>query len=630
MEIQFFKEIWKSGTLPQAVQWVSRQPDVAAFTGCSGSSDSLVIAELYAASERPLFVLTESTKRAEILADECATYINENQVSILPARDAVPYNMKSPFGPTVEARFETLGKMLKRKRGIYLSPSSCLLEKVLPANALFNKIIRFSIGDEVSIEQLSAWLVENGFRKESMVSDLGTFSVRGGIVDIYPFIYDNPLRLEFFGDTIESIREFDVFSQKSKERLSSMEIFPMKEMCLDDDLILAGLESMRSKSSEENFDNSAIDRLEHQWITAGDHEGIEWFLHWFPQKTTSVLDYLPRDCLIVWDDIIPVQRRLSIHKNNYTRHLERVPEIFLPLISSPAQLLLRARDMDDELSCFSRVFIDTLELPADTEAYPCSFSEPPQVSKNLEQLYEALSSHHGKGYDITVLAGNKGTAERLQELFGEHCPFVNICLGFLEQGYTDKSNKRIVYAEDFIFGKKHHRHIKPKKIKGGMPIPSFEALSPGDYIVHIDHGIGKFIGIQRIRTGQSDRDCMALQFKDRATLFVPVEDFHKVQKYIAKETVVPSLSKLGSDAWARLKKRTRESLREMAQELIDLYAKREYLRGIAFESDTLWQKEFEDSFIYDETPDQLTAIKQVKKDMESGKPMDRLICGDVG
>ncbi|MBD3345596.1 MAG: transcription-repair coupling factor [Chitinivibrionales bacterium] len=630
MNVEFYKDHWPHGSIPQAVQWAEEQPESALFTGCTGSSDALCIAELFAASERSLFVLTESTKRAEILAHECATFVGEDSIFLLPARDAVPYNMKSPFGPTVEARFETLSRMLNRQKGIYIAPSSCLLERVVPSNALFNQVIRLNVGDEVTLENLSAWLIEIGFHKETMVSDLGTFSVRGGIVDIYPFMYDNPIRLEFWGDTIESIREFDIFSQKSRTRLSSLEIFPMKEICFDDEALEAGLESMRGYAEETGIDFSAIDRLEHQWKLAGDQEGIEWFLHWLPKNTASVLDYLPRDCLVVWNDIIPVDRRLEIYKNNYTRHLERVPELFLPFISPPEKLLLNKNDIDEELTCFCRIFMGTLDLPPHSPSYACSFAEPAPVSSNLEQLYSELTAQHQKGFDITILAGNVGTAERLIELIHEQCPFVTVFLGYLERGYVDKHNSRIIYAEDLIFRRKQHHHIKPKKSKGGIPISSFEALSPGDFVVHVDHGIGKFVGIQRISAGQANRDCMALQFKDRAKLFVPIEDFHKVQKYVAKESVVPSLSKLGSEAWNRLKKRTRDSLREMARELIELYAKRQYHEGIAFAPDAPWQKEFEDAFIYDETPDQLTAIKQVKKDMETKKPMDRLICGDVG
>jgi len=200
-----------------------------------------------------------------------------------------------------------------------------------------------------------------------------------------------------------------------------------------------------------------------------------------------------------------------------------------------------------------------------------------------------------------------GHAERLLELIGEQCPFVKVCTGFLQRGFVDRTNKRLYYSDVQIFNRPPTRQIVHKRMRQGQPLPSYDALSPGDFVVHVDHGIGKFLGVEHIVAGGAGRDCMLIAYQNSAKLSVPVEDFHKVQKYIGKESVVPALSKLGSESWERLKARTKESLREMAQELIELYAKRQYYEGIQFSKDTMWQKEFEDSFVYDETADQARA-----------------------
>jgi transcription-repair coupling factor (superfamily II helicase) len=228
------------------------------------------------------------------------------------------------------------------------------------------------------------------------------------------------------------------------------------------------------------------------------------------------------------------------------------------------------------------------------------------------------------------VCGNEGYAQRLLELIGEACPFVKVLVGFLHRGFIDRTNRRLIYTDTQLFDRQPTRQVTHKKMKAGQAIPSYDSLSPGDFVVHIDHGIGRFVGIERIEAAGMARDCMVIIYQTNAKLSVPVEDFHKVQKYIGKESAAPPLSKLGSGVWERVKAKTRDSLKEMAQELIDLYAKRQYFEGIAFSKDTLWQKEFEESFVYEETPDQLRAIAEVKKDMESKKPMDRLICGDVG
>jgi transcription-repair coupling factor (superfamily II helicase) len=571
----------------------------------------------------------ENGKRAEVLAQECATLIGEDLVSYFPSRDAVPYNMKSPFGPVIEARFRTLSQLLKGEKRVYISVPATLLQKILPPRDLFNRIIRVQVGDQISIETLSSWLVDNGFRRETMVQDLGTFCIRGGIVDVYPFLCDGPVRMEFFGDAIDSVREFDVFSQKSKATKPLVEIFPMKEFHFAADVLEKGLMALLRRSHESGS-TEAIQKLSHQWKTVSDFEGIEWFLHWFDLPEAGLLDYLPTDALLVWDDLLGPVRRLEEARHNYTRHIERVPELFQPFISQPDQLLFAQADIEHDLACFSRVFIGTDDCPENAERFKAACTEQPTFPQNMEPLIEDLTAHNLAGQETILVCGNAGHAERLLEMLGDACPFVEVFTGFLYRGFFDKENNRVVYTDTQIFNRQVTKQIGHKKFSSGQSIPSYDALSPGDFVVHIDHGIGTFLGIERVSAGAAGRDCMVLQYQDHAKLYVPVEDFFKVQKYIGKESAAPTLSKLGTASWEKLKQKTRESLKEMAQELIDLYAKRQHYEGIKYSPDTLWQTEFEDSFVYEETPDQLRAIKEVKQDMESIKPMDRLICGDVG
>jgi transcription-repair coupling factor (superfamily II helicase) len=254
--------------------------------------------------------------------------------------------------------------------------------------------------------------------------------------------------------------------------------------------------------------------------------------------------------------------------------------------------------------------------------------EQPSFPASLEPMFDDLRTRTSQGYDVHILCENLGHAERLAELVSEPCPTVTISIAFLNRGYVDRDGKRLFYAENQLFNRPHH-HAVGKKFKAGQPLSGFDALSPGDYVVHIDHGIGRFTGIEHIKA-EVLRDCMVVQYQDAAKLYVPIEDFHKVQKYVGKESAAPVLSKLGTGSWEKLKSRTRDSLKEMAHELIELYAKRQYFEGIQFSKDSVWQKEFEDAFVFEETPDQYAAIMDVKHDMESKKPMDRLVCGDVG
>ncbi len=630
MNIPEFPDIWSPEAWTPVERWFQKQPDCAAFDGLAGSGDALLIAGMWRRNSEALFVFVANSKKAESLCEECASIIGHEQVCLLPSRDAIPYNMKSPFGPTVESRFEALRHLMAGEKKVYIAPSAALLQYLPTPRNLFNRTIRIQTGDELAPETLAKWLQDNGFRRETAVQDLGTFSIRGGLFDIYPFLADYPVRLEFWGDTVDSIRFFDIFSQKSRGSAQNVSIFPMYEFDIQADHIQTALDEMHEYARKNSLDLQGVTRLEHSWKTLLDYEGIEWYLHWFDLPVAGILDYAPPGSIIIWDDLFDPQRRLEEAFDNYVRHLERVPEIFLPFVSPPEKLLMPVKNAVDQLSACRRVYINTLPPPAECEPIHAQLVEQPSFQQAIEPLIADLQSKHSQGYEIRLLSPNIGHAERLSELIGDSCPFIQFAIGYLEKGIIDPGSRIVVYTENQLFTRSNYRPVRTNKVKAGTPISSFDQLVPGDYVVHVDHGIAKFTGVERIRTGDMQRDCMVLLYRDSAKLYVPVDDFNKVQKYIARDSADPSLSKLGTAAWERLKERTRNSLKEMANELIELYAKRQFLEGIQFPSDTGWQGEFEDEFIFEETADQLAAIKDVKHDMENKKPMDRLVCGDVG
>jgi transcription-repair coupling factor (superfamily II helicase) len=604
----------------------------ALFRGLAGSADAFLAASLYRQWDTTVLALVENAKRAEQFAEDCRAVLGDDDaVALFPSRDAVPYNMKSPFGPTVEARFSVLSRLLGGRRLLVVAPAAALLQRIVPGRRLFNSIIHLETGGETPIETLAKWLADSGFRRENQTTDIGAFSIRGGILDVYPFLSENPYRIEFWGDTIDSIRSFDVFTQRSAGTRKSLEIMPMREFCISDEQIDAAVERVAAYCEKEAAHRQSARKLEHQWMSVGDLEGIEWFLHWFDVETASILDYLPSGAAILWNDIAPVGRRLDEARENYARHMERVPEVFAPLVSPPDKLLFDNASITEELSCYDTVFADTLDLPQDTAEFKVSFSPQPLFQKEIDPIAGDLRARAGQGYRCVVACPNAGHAERVAELLGDSAQFAQICAGTLQNGFICNDIKLLVYTESQIFSQpSYQRPAKTKKHKSGIPLSGFDQLAPQDAIVHESHGIGRFIGVERVEAGGSVFDCMVIAYADNAKVYVPVEDFHKVRKYVGKDDIPPALSKLGSGAWEKMKERTRESLREMAQELIDLYAKRQCLEGINFEPDNIWQKEFEDSFIYEETPDQLQAIKDIKADMEAVRPMDRLVCGDVG
>jgi transcription-repair coupling factor (superfamily II helicase) len=629
MEIKDFSAIWKPGGFPRIQAYLGEQPQRAVFSGMAGGADAALIAELFAARPGPLLVLAPTSRRCDEIARQCTTFVGAENVTIFPSRDAIPYNMKSPFGPIVEARLQVLARLLDGTKHIVVAPAVTLLQRLAPPRRLFNRIVRIEPGAEIPHQTLASWLSELGFKRETAVQDLGTFAIRGDIIDIYPFMTDGPVRLEYWGDTIESIRLFDIYNQRSRATLESVEIFPMREFLPSEDEIDFALEAMREHAAAEGISSSGIDHLEHAWKALGDLEGIEWFYHWFDRPGASLTDFLPRDSTVVWDDVITPRQRLDEAWHNYLRHLERVPEIFAALVSPPERLLEPVERCAERLAACRSVFIDTGHIDEQHRVYAAGLARQPLFPRSIEPLVEDLKAREAEGYEITILCATIGYAERFVELVGEECPFATVAIGYLDEGFIDRASRRLLYAENKIFGRRDHP-VRRRKIKTGAPLSSFDSLAPGDFVVHVDHGIARFCGMERVKTEAVRRDCMVLQYQGASKLYVPVEDLHKVQKYIGKDTAAPSLSKLGTPTWERLKERTRRSLKEMAEELIELYAKRQYLEGIRFSPDTVWQKEFEDAFIYEETPDQERAITEAKKDMESTKPMDRLICGDVG
>lgn len=630
MTIDFFRTLWSGYSFPEINSFLQKDTNQALFSGLSGSSDAFLITDLFLKSKKPIMVFVESSKQAELLVEECQSFLDEESVVLFPSRDAVPYNLKSPFGPTVEARLNVLTQLLYGKKKIIIAPYSTLLQKIITRKDLFKRTIRLHCNEEVSIDKLCTWLTDIGFQRENQVTDIGMFSIRGSIVDIYPFLHENPIRLDFWGNTIDSIREFDVFSQKSLAQHTSVTIVPMKEFYCSSSKIDDAISSIEQygNAAKTTETTSGIEKLRHQWCI-GDHEGIEWFSHWFDTESASILDYLSHDTILVWNDLLPLERRIDDALANYRRHLSRIPAVFLPLISTPEQLLFSKTDITESCSFFNLIYINTVDTPQNIPVYAVHFLRQPQLPKELKALSDNLHYHNQNNFRCILVSPNSGHGERMSELLKETCPFLEIVQGFITHGFIDQFNKIALFSESQVISKSFHP-TRTKKRSTALPISGFDALVPQDYVVHEDHGIARFIGVEHITTGESKHDCMVLLYADGAKVYVPVEDFYKVQKYIGKDSDSPTLSKIGTASWDKLKNRTRESLKEMASELIELYAKRQYLEGIRYEPDNLWQKEFEDAFIFDETPDQLRAVKEIKEDMESTKPMDRLVCGDVG
>lgn len=634
MSIQSLDNLWSFYSFPQLDKIIGSQHQQLLLKGLCGSSDALFLTELFQKSSDPVLVFVENTKKAEQLVAECKSLVAADaadSIALFPSRDAVPYNAKSPFGPTTEARFNVLHRLFMGEKTLIIAPSIVLLQKLPPPKTLFQKLIHLHCNDEISIEDLSRWLVDIGFHRENQISDIGTFSIRGGIVDIYPFLTEHPYRVEFWGNTIDSIRKFDVFTQKSIEYCNKITLFPLHEFTLNRQSATQALSEMQQYFTETSITKECaegLNKLQKQW-QCEDFEGIEWYFHWFNLDSVSLLEYVPQATTILWNDLFAHHHRFNEYRSNYERHRERAPSIFLPLLTPPDQLLFSDDYIDDLFSCFKRLFIDTCDLSPTTPFLQFTLSEQPFLPKNIDAIIATIDKYTESGYTCILACPNKGHAERMIELLGDKASELLIYTGFLSKGYIDTDKRCVLFTESQFVNSPKPTATR-KKRTSALPITGYDALTPDDYIVHEDHGIARFLGIEHISAGDINQDCMVLLYAGGTKIYVPISDFYKVQKYIGKDSAQPVLSKIGTASWEKLKAKTKESIQAMAQELIDLYAKRQYFEGISCKPDTIWQREFEDAFIYEETDDQLNAVRDIKKDMESSKPMDRLVCGDVG
>jgi transcription-repair coupling factor (superfamily II helicase) len=597
-------------------------------SGIAESADSFLIHDIYKNTKNNLcVVLAQDQKSSERICEELNS-IENGCAKLFPQAQNVPYNMRSVFGPVREQRIIVLSEILDGKAKIVVMPVSTLFEPVACVQNLFNSTITLAVNEDIAPDVLAQKLTNAGFTRESSVNSPGQYSKRGGIFDIYAFGNENPIRLEFWGDTIDSIREFDIFKQRSIKPISQISILPMREFSPDvsqrDDALL----KIKKYCEQSGIDKKNYDFIAHSWSVFNEIDGLEWFYKWFDREETNVFEYFPKNTVIIQNDLSDFDIYYEREIANYESHKSRIPEIFAPFVSQPEELLISSEILK-KYDNFKTCFINAADKK-DYSYYNFDFMNQHSFNGDFALFVKDLHHKREMGFEIVIFAENSGFADRLKEMLGEQ----NVVIPQIEtvavrNGFFSLKKKIFAYSESKIFDRNFSKKYAQKMAKRAASI-NYDSLSRGDIVVHIDHGIGKYIGIDKVKIGEFEQDCLLIEYRDKAMLRVPIIDYYKIQKYIGKDGFLPELSQLGSLSWARKKERTREQLQEMALKMVKLYAKREFNEGLTIEADNKWQKEFEDLFEFEPTADQITAIEQVKSDLEDKKPMDRLVCGDVG
>ena len=557
----------------------------AEVTGLAGASLSIVIANLFNTVHRPLLVLLPDKEESAYILNDLETLVGEQQVLFFPDSYRRPYQIEDTDNANVLLRAEVLNQLSHNTKPLLIvSYPEALFEKVITRKQLEKNTLKIQKGDSLTIDFLNEVLFSYHFNRTDFVTEPGEFSVRGGIVDVFSFSNNEPYRIEFFGNEVDSIRTFDVESQLSTAQLSKITIIP----------------NVENKESDE-IRQSFLEYISEQTLFIGKDMGFfDAKIEKLFAKATDIYQKLPNE-------------------------VKRTP---------PEELYCQTTDLLKQIQRFQQININAT-TPASKNKKEFSFHTSPQPSfnKQFELLISYFNNKHKEGFQNYILCGSEQQAKRFQDIFEEmeqKVPYQTIQLS-LHAGFVDTELKCNVFTDHQIFERYYKFQLKNGYAKKqAITLKELMQLEVGDYVTHIDHGIGKFAGLQKIEVEGKQQEAIKLIYGDRDVLFVSIHALHKITKYNGKDGKPPKIYKLGSGAWKALKQKTKARVKEIAFNLIQLYAKRKEAQGFAFAHDSYMQNELEASFLYEDTPDQSKATAEVKADMESSKPMDRLVCGDVG
>ncbi|MFT5249112.1 MAG: transcription-repair coupling factor (superfamily II helicase) [bacterium] len=572
----------KSSTTRKLGEAIANSQKQTLISGLIGSSYPLVISEVFKQTEKPFLIILNNKEEAAYHLNDLENLLGEKNVLFYPGSYRRPYQIEETDNANVLLRAEVLNRINSRKKpAIIVSYPEALFEKVVTRKELEKHTLKISIGDDLSIDFVNEVLFEYHFKRTDFVTEPGEFSVRGGILDVFSFSNDMPYRIEFFGDDVESIRSFDVETQLSTEPVNKITIIP----------------NMENKMMEE--------------------------------KRTSFLKYIASKTVIFY-------KNEDIFYKGIDTLFHQAEEVFKKLDGeikqkSPSQLFCSSDLIKNELEDFTKIQLVTASADSSID-----FQTQPQPSfnKQFNLLIENLNTNTEKGFKNYIFCSSEQQERRFHDIFEDteqHVDQFETVVFPLFQGFIDSEQKNVCYTDHQIFERYHKFQLKNGYAKKqAITLKELTNLEVGDYVTHIDHGIGKFGGLQKIDVEGKLQEAIKLIYGERDILYLSIHSLHKISKYNGKDGTTPKIYKLGSGAWKKLKQKTKKRVKEIAFNLIELYAKRRTLKGFAFDPDSYLQHELESSFIYEDTPDQVTSTEDVKRDMENERPMDRLVCGDVG
>lgn len=583
--------------------------------GLAGSAKALLIAHIFIKTGRPILVISPQTDDAESLYEDLKAFLDEKYVSNFPQWGINPYEIRAPHADTIGQRIRTLSMIDQDHSTVITACAEAVIEPSISKEALRKNSLRLEIGKELAPEVLVRLLDKLGYIRRPMAEALGEYSARGGIIDFFAPTNDDPIRVEFFGDQIESIRSFSVLSQKSTGNLASALVLPRRELL---------------------FNQESLDRLSHSLPESnaqalhvalgdfGDFDGLEFIWPLLGSPMSSIFEHLPPQTILVIEDPQLVFQQVAARFELAKTRFEMVGDF---PAAQPDKIYLDENKMKSAIADYLSVDVS---FAGDSNAADISFRTLPQESlgSNLTLIKKRLKDMVSEGFNVTILCETATHKKNFEDLIDTTEIPVTFDIGRLNEGFALLDNLKWYLVDHRIFVR-HRPRRTYRRFREGIAISNYASLNPGDFVVHVDFGIGKFGGLETLVVDGRKRDCLAIGYAGEDKLYVPIEEFHRVQKYAGKDGE-PRLSRLGTGTWEKAKARARKAVLEMANELISLYAERQAFPGFSFKTSGEWQSRLEASFIYEETPDQIKAMEDIRRDMEKPVPMDRLICGDVG
>ena len=638
-------ELGKSKKFVDLNKQIENKTSPISISGLTGVGMAEFITALHEYQKKPILMITYNEIQAKQILEDMQNFQKERTV-LFPKKEIVTYDYIAESQDLPYERIEVLNQIMENKKLIIITTIEALMQKLPAKEVLFKNVLKFKVGDIYNLDELKKKLVELGYTRCDLIEGRGQFSVRGGIVDIS--MNDTVgVRIEFWGDEIDSIRNFNISSQRSIGTLEKVQIYPAHEYVLE-----SNIEDIIGKIRGKIIEGKQEEILEQdlEQIKAGNYiSKIDKYFNEFYTQSSNLLDYVKDNYLIVLDEINKIEQRekniLQDNTNLIKNLLEKnkiVPEALENMDSIDFE-----RVEQEKVSIYLEKQDTVTKKQA--ERYNFQYREIRYYKSDIENLFEDIKKWNTEKKSIYVMISTKEKAKKLKELFEKEdilCKIeekldqtiivksteniVTIAIGKLTAGFENFEINQIVIATDeLIEGGKKKKSIIHQAYKEGEKVV-FADLKVGDYVVHKNYGIGIFIGVNTITADGTTKDYIKLKYKNDDILYVPTNQLDAIRKYIGGDALGLQINSLGSKDWIKTKEKVKNNLRAVARELIELYARREQAKGYAFSKDTPWQQQFEDKFPYQETDDQLRCIEEVKADMEAQKPMDRLLCGDVG